>query len=46
MGDIGKISRLLSLFFGSPFTYVSLTKSIAPGQFKLDEVKSMLMRSG
>ena len=46
MGDIGKISRLLSLFLGSPFTYVSLGKPIAPGQLKLDEVKSMLMRSG
>ena len=46
MGDIGKISRLLSLFLGSPFTYVSLGKPIAVGQLKLDEVKSMLMRSG
>ena len=46
MGDIGKISRLLSLFLGSPFTYVSLGKPIAPGQLKLNEVKSMLMRSG
>ena len=46
MGDIGKISRLLSLFLGSPFTYVSLGKPIAAGQLKLDEVKSMLMRSG
>jgi 3-dehydroquinate dehydratase-1 len=46
MGDIGKVSRLLSLFFGSPFTYVSLGKPIAAGQLKLDELKSMLMRSG
>ena len=46
MGDIGKVSRLLSLFLGSPFTYVSLGKPIAAGQLKLDEVKSMLMRSG
>jgi len=46
MGDIGKVSRLLSLFLGSPFTYVSLGKPIAVGQLKLDEVKSMLMRSG
>jgi len=46
MGDIGKISRLLSLFLGSPFTYVSLGKPIASGQLRLDEIKSMLMRSG
>ncbi len=46
MSDIGKISRLLSLFLGSPFTYVSLGKPIAPGQLRLDEIKSMLMRSG
>jgi 3-dehydroquinate dehydratase len=26
---------------GSPFTYVSLRKAIAPGQFSLDEIKSM-----
>ena len=39
MGDSGRISRILSLYLGSPFTYVSLGKPIAPGQFSLDEVK-------
>jgi len=38
MGDSGRISRILSLYLGSPFTYVSLGKSIAPGQFSVDEI--------
>jgi 3-dehydroquinate dehydratase-1 len=42
MGDYGKISRILCLLLGSPFTYVSLGKAIAPGQFSLDEMKSIL----
>ena len=41
MGNFGKMSRLLCLFLGSPYTYVSLGKPIAPGQFSLDEVKSI-----
>ena len=41
MGNFGKMSRLLSLLLGSPYTYVSLGKPIAPGQFSLDEVKSI-----
>ena len=41
MGDFGKMSRLLCLLLGSPYTYVSLGKPIAPGQFSLDEVKSI-----
>lgn len=42
MGDSGRISRILSLYLGSPFIYVSLGKPIAPGQFSLDEVKSII----
>jgi len=42
MGDPGRISRILSLYLGSPFTYVSLGKPIAPGQFSIDEVKKIL----
>ncbi len=42
MGNYGRISRILCLHLGSPFTYVSLGKPIAPGQFSLDEVKSMV----
>ena len=41
MGDLGRISRILCLYLGSPFTYVSLGKAIAPGQFSLAEVKSI-----
>ena len=42
MGDHGKMSRILCLYLGSPFTYVSLGKAIAPGQFSLAEVKSIV----
>lgn len=42
MGDQGRITRILSLFLGSPYTYVSLGKPIAPGQFSFDEVKKII----
>ncbi|MFN3653917.1 MAG: type I 3-dehydroquinate dehydratase [Candidatus Nitrosotenuis sp.] len=42
MGDYGRISRLLCMNLGSPYTYVSLGKAVAPGQFSVDEVKSLL----
>ena len=41
MGDAGKISRILCLYLGSPYTYVSLGKAVAPGQFSLDDMKSL-----
>jgi len=41
MGDLGKISRILCLYLGSPYTYVSLGKAVAPGQFSIDEVKKI-----
>ncbi len=41
MGDLGRISRILCLYLGSPFTYVSLGKAIAPGQFSVDEIKNI-----
>ncbi len=41
MGDFGRISRILCLYLGSPYTYVSLGRPVAPGQFSLDEVKSL-----
>ena len=44
MGNYGKISRILCLFLGSPYTYASLGKPIAPGQFSVDEVKSIFAR--
>jgi 3-dehydroquinate dehydratase-1 len=42
MGDHGRISRILCLYLGSPYTYVSLGKAIAPGQFSVDEVKKII----
>ncbi|WP_268541114.1 type I 3-dehydroquinate dehydratase [Candidatus Nitrosotenuis cloacae] len=41
MGEVGRISRILCMQFGSPYTYVSLGRPVAPGQFSLAEVKSM-----
>ena len=41
MGNYGRMSRLLCLLLGCPYTYVSLGKPIAPGQFSVDEVKSI-----
>jgi 3-dehydroquinate dehydratase-1 len=42
MGDFGRISRILCMSLGSPYTYVSLGRPVAPGQFSVDEVKSLL----
>ena len=44
MGNYGRISRILCLFLGSTYTYVSLGKPVAPGQFSVDEVKSIFTR--
>ena len=41
MGDYGRMSRILCIQIGSPYTYVSFGKPIAAGQFSLDEVKSI-----
>ncbi len=41
MGDYGRISRILCLYLGSPYTYASLGKAIAPGQFSVDEVNKI-----
>jgi 3-dehydroquinate dehydratase-1 len=41
MGDYGRMSRILCTQLGSPYTYVSLGKPIAPGQFSLDEIKAI-----
>ena len=42
MGDEGRMSRILCLYLGAPFTYVSLGKPVAPGQFSLDQVKRII----
>lgn len=41
MGDYGRISRILCMHLGAQYTYVSLGKPVAPGQFSLDEIKSL-----
>ena len=41
MGEQGRFSRILCLHLGSPFTYVSLGKAIAPGQFSVNEIKDL-----
>jgi 3-dehydroquinate dehydratase I len=42
MGDYGRMSRILCTKLGGPYTYVSLGKPVAPGQFSLKEMKSIL----
>ena len=42
MGDPGRISRILCLYLGSPYTYVSLGKAIAAGQFSIDEMNKII----
>ena len=42
MGDEGRMSRILCLYLGAPFTYVSLSRPVAPGQFSLDQVKRII----
>ena len=41
MGDYGRVSRILCTKLGSPYTYVSLGKPVAPGQFSLKEMKDI-----
>ena len=40
MGEEARFSRILCLHLGSPFTYVSLGKAVAPGQLSLNDMKS------
>lgn len=42
MGNNGRMSRILCLYLGAPFTYVSLGAPIAPGQFSLDQVTRII----
>ena len=44
MGAMGRISRILCLYLGSPFTYVSFGKAVALGQFSLAEITPLLKR--
>jgi 3-dehydroquinate dehydratase-1 len=42
MGNLGRMSRILCLYLGSPFTYVTLGNPIASGQFSLKEVQKIV----
>jgi len=46
MGDYGRMSRILCTKLGSPYTYVSLGKPVAPGQFSLKEMKHISSLEG
>ena len=41
MGEQAKFSRILCIHLGSPYTYLSLGKAVAPVQFSLDYMKSL-----
>lgn len=41
MGEMGSASRVLCLYLGSPYTYVSLGGAVAPGQIDLDRMKQI-----
>lgn len=42
MGTEGRISRVVSMYLGSPFAYVSMGKAVAPGQYSLREFKKFM----
>lgn len=42
MGEMGMASRILCLHLGSPYTYVSLGKPTAPGQFSVDKARMIM----
>jgi 3-dehydroquinate dehydratase type I len=44
MGDLGKITRLVALFLGAPFMYVSMDNhdKAAPGQLSLTQMRFLL----
>lgn len=41
MGEHGRLSRILCLYMGSPWTYVSMGPPVAPGQYSLAQVRRM-----
>lgn len=45
MGEMGRMSRLLCLYLGSPHTYASLGRPVAPGQMSLAAVLSLTGRA-
>ena len=42
MGEMGRVSRVLCLYLGSPYTYASLGgRALAPGQLEIDAVRAL-----
>ncbi len=39
MGEMGRFSRICSLYLGCPIMYVSLGEAVAPGQYSLAEIR-------
>lgn len=46
LGELGKISRIASLFFGSSLMYGYVTRETAPGQLKVQEIKELVEKFG
>jgi len=44
MGEAGRMTRIASLLLGSPFTYASVGRMTAPGQFDVAETRRLLSR--
>ncbi|MDO9516540.1 MAG: type I 3-dehydroquinate dehydratase [Methanosarcinaceae archaeon] len=42
MGDLGKHSRIIASCYGSVLTYGSVGDAVAPGQLRVDELKTVL----
>ncbi|MDP2718174.1 MAG: type I 3-dehydroquinate dehydratase, partial [Candidatus Micrarchaeota archaeon] len=42
MGEEGKQSRIISLLYGAPFGFASLSKKSASGQIALDKMRAAL----
>ncbi len=42
LGELGKISRIASLFFGSSLMYGYVTRETAPGQLKVQEIREFV----
>lgn len=46
MGEMGRMSRVLCLYLGSPHTYASLGRAVAPGQMPLADMLAAVGRGG
>ena len=41
MGEMGRISRLVCLYLGAPYTYVYLDRPVAQGQYSLADIREL-----